>query len=186
MLLCLALVVSVMVPKEGDKELNPVSPSTSPGVGSKTKLGPGRARLKKGITVDSAAHHNVMPKRLVRRDRIRESEGSKKGMHYVAANKGKIPNEGETDFRFQTSEGSKENWKFQIAEVNKALGAVSDRVDNDYRVVFDKDSRTGRDASYMLNKKDKKVIKMTRLGNVWVVDAIVDMKDISEGFVRQG
>ena len=41
MLLCLALVVSVIVLKEGDKELNPVSPSTSPGVGSKTKLGPG-------------------------------------------------------------------------------------------------------------------------------------------------
>ena len=187
-LVCLARVISVLIHahEEEPKEISPVIPDTNPGVSSKKKLGPGKARLRKGITVDSGAHHNVMPKRLVRKDNIRESEGSKRGMHYVAANKGKIPNEGETDFKFQTSEGSKESWTFQIAEVNKALGAVSDRVDNDFRVVFDKDSRTGRDASYMLDKKSKKAIKMTRLGNVWVVDAIVDVKDISEDFVRQG
>ena len=188
-LVCLALVVLVaamMLAPGKEASLNPVSPEGGSGVGSRKPLGRTQARLKKGITVDSGAHHNVMPKRLVRKDRIRESEGSRRGMHYVAANKGKIPNEGETDFKFQTPEGDQENWTFQIAEVNKALGAVSDRVDHDYRVVFDRDSRTGKDASYMLDKKNKKAKRMTRTGNVWVMDAVVDLKDIDEGFLRQG
>ena len=188
-LLWIAMVMMAMIPvlKE-PQDLCPVSPDTKIkiGVGSRRKLGAGEARLRKGITVDSGAHHNVMPKRLVRKDRIRQSEGSRRGLHYVAANKGKIPNEGETDFQFKTQEGYQENWNFQIAEVNKALGAVSDRVDNNYRVVFDKDTRTGRDASYMLDKVKKKAIKMTRTGNVWVVDAIVDVKDINVGFARLG
>ncbi len=66
---------------------------------------PGKVRLKRGITVDSGSHHNVMPRRMVKRSRIRPSEGSKRGLHYVAANKGRIPNEGETDFKFETEEG---------------------------------------------------------------------------------
>ena len=54
-----------------------------------------KMKLKKGITVDSGSHHNVMPKRMMRGAKIRPSEGSARGMHYVAANKGTIANEGE-------------------------------------------------------------------------------------------
>ena len=152
---------------------------------------PGKVRLKRGITVDSGSHHNVMPRRMVKRSRIRPSEGSKRGLHYVAANKGRIPNEGETDFKFETEEGELEDWTFQIAEVNKALASIADRVDHGYRVTFDKDEKTGRDASYMLHKKSKKIIKMTRHGNVWRVEAIVDVDNIDEdrmpaSFARQG
>ena len=118
-----------------------------------------RAKLKRGITVDSGSHHNVMPKRQVKQSKIRESEFSRKGLHYVAANKGRIPNEGEADFEFTTNEGIEESWIFQMAEVNKALASIADRVDNNYKVVFDKDEESGRDASYMINKKTKKVIK---------------------------
>ena len=76
---------------------------------------------------------------------------------------------------------------FQIAQVNKALAAIADRVDNGYRVVFDKDEATGKDASYILHKKTKKAIKSTRLGNVWVIEAIVDMNNVpSEVFGRRG
>ena len=152
---------------------------------------PGKVRLKRGITVDSGSHHNVMPRRMVKRSRIRPSEGSKRGLHYVAANKGRIPNEGETDFKFETEEGELEDWTFQIAEVNKALASIADRVDHGYRVTFDKDEKTGRDASYMLHKKSKKIIKVTRHGNVWRVEAIVDVDNIDEdrmpaSFARQG
>ncbi len=185
-----AVVVAVMIAAQGEEaSLNPIGPeggTGGTGIGTRRPIGRGQARMKRGITMDSGAHHNVMPKRLVRKDMIRESEGSKRGMYYVAANKGRLPNEGETDFKFRTAEGDQENWTFQIAEVNKALGAVSDRVDHDYRVVFDRDSRTGKDASYMLDKKTKKIKRMTRTGNVWVMDAVVDLKDINEGFLRQG
>ena len=112
-------------------------------------------RLKRGITMDSGAHHNVMPRRLVRGARIRPSAGSKAGMHYIAANKGRIKNEGEVDFKFKTTEGYDESLCFQVAEVSKALGAVSDRVDHNCRVVFDKDMNSGQDASYILHKPQK-------------------------------
>ena len=74
-----------------------------------------------------------------------------------------------------------------MAEVNKALAAVADRVDHRYRVVFDKDDATGLDSSYMLNKANNKIIKMTRVGNVWVVNAIVSAEDVGlGGFGRLG
>ena len=103
-----------------------------------------RLKLRKGITIDSGAASNVMPRRMVRRkDRIRPSPSSLKGVQYVAANNGRIPNEGEVDFEFITPGGHQEKIVFQIAEVNKALGSVSYLVDNGYRVAFDEDAATG-------------------------------------------
>ena len=145
-----------------------------------------KLKLKRGITLDSGSHHNVMPRRLVNQRKIRPSAGSKAGLHYKAANNGRIPNEGEVDFEFETMEGDKESWLFQIAQVNKALGAIADRVDNNYRVIFDKNMATGYDASYILNKFNNKVTKSTRIGNIWVIEAIVYAEDVGEAsFVRR-
>ena len=102
-----------------------------------------------------------MPRRMViDPSSIRESEGSKAGVNYVAANNVKIPNEGETDLSFQTAEGHGECLTFQVAEVNKALGAVSHLVDMGYKVVFDKDMTTGHDLSVMIKKKDRHHVKV--------------------------
>ena len=52
-----------------------------------------RLKLKRGITVDSGAANNVMPKRMIRdKSKIRPSPGSRRGAHFVAANDGIIPN----------------------------------------------------------------------------------------------
>ena len=108
-----------------------------------------RLRLRKGITIDSGAANNVMPRRMIRRNtNIRPSPSSIKGVYYIAANNGRILNEGEFDFSFVTQEGHNETMVFQVAEVYKALGAVSYLVDNGYQVIFDKDLATGRDLSY--------------------------------------
>ena len=54
--------------------------------------------------MDSGAGNTVMPRRMViRKSAIRESEGSRNGVHYVAANNGRIPNEGEYDFACEVS-----------------------------------------------------------------------------------
>ena len=75
----------------------------------------------------------------------------------------------------------------QIAEVNKALAAIADRVDHNFKVVFDKNLATGLDASYMLNKTTGRVIKTTRVGNVWIIEAIINAEDAGdESFVRRG
>ena len=146
-------------------------------------------KLKRGITMDSGAGNNVMPRRMVRRQSdIRESEGSRNGVHYVAANNGRIPNEGEHDLKFTTVEGNEQCLTFQIAEVNKALCAVSYLVDKGYKVIFDKNMKTDQDTSYMVNKESGVITRYRRTRNVWVLDAFVDEKNGNndQSFQRRG
>ena len=158
---------------------------TSAGVKSKqTKL-----RLKRGITMDSGAGNNVMPRRMViKKSEIRDSEGSRRGVHYVAANDGRIPNEGEYDLKFSTVEGQEQCLTFQIAEVNKALCAISNLVDNGFRVVFDKNMKTNQDISHMLHKESGVTTRYRRTRNVWVLDAFVDgnSDNKDQSFHRRG
>ena len=91
------------------------------------------------ILLDSA------PRRMLRgkkNGKITSSKGSRAGVHYVAANDARIKNEGEAKFHFTTKEGHAECFTFQIADVNKALCAVSYLVDHGYQVIFDKDEDT--------------------------------------------
>ena len=146
-------------------------------------------KLKRGITMDSGAGNNVMPRRMVRRQSdIRESEGSRNGVHYVAANNGRIPNEGEHDLKFTTVEGNEQCLTFQIAEVNKALCAISYLVDKGYKVIFDKNMKTDQDTSYMVNKETGVITRYRRTRNVWVLDAFVDEKNGNndQSFQRRG
>ena len=99
------------------------------------------------------------------------------GIHYVAANNGRIENEGEAEFDFITNEGNNLSWTFQVAEVNKVLASVSALVDSHHRVTFDKDDKTGTDVSFILDKRTGMQTKMRRERNVWVVDAFVDEND---------
>ena len=135
--------------------------------------------------MDSGAHDNVIPRRMLRgRCRIRPSEASRAGIHYVAANNGRIANEGEADFAFETTEGHNLEWTFQIAEVNKALASVSSLVDSNCRVTFERDEKTKADISYIYNKTTGVSTKLRRERNVWVLDAWIDESPDSP-FVRQ-
>ena len=147
--------------------------------------------MRRGITIDSGAGNSVMPRRMVlNKADIRDSEGSKAGLKYVAANDGRIPNEGEYDLKFQTMEGNSEDFTFQIAEVNKALGAVSYLVDRGYKVTFEKNMKTGQDFSHMTNKISGATTRFRRERNVWVLDAYVQIDesagDDNQDFRRRG
>ena len=68
-------------------------------------VGARRMRLRRGLTMDSGASANVMPKKMTIDPRkIRPSPGSRAGVKYVAANDGVIRNEGEYEMEFQTKE----------------------------------------------------------------------------------
>ena len=135
----------------------------------------GRMRMSRGMTVDSGAADNVMPRKMIRkRNRIRASAASRAGVYYVSASDDRIPNEGEVDFPFETKDGTAHEWTFQVADVNKVLAAVSAMVDAGYRVTFDKDMKTGIDISFIYHKETGKVIKMRRDRNVWVIDTYVE------------
>ena len=144
-----------------------------------------KMRLKRGITMDTGAHHNVMPRRMVGKHRIRPSAGSRRGMKYVGAGGEKIKNEGEFDFSFESMEGHKQSMIVQVAEVNKPLGSVAYFVDRNYRVVYDKNMETGEDMSYMVFKPTKEVYRFRRDKNIWILDAIVDIADIFGDFSRR-
>ena len=77
-----------------------------------------------------------------------------------------------------------------MAEVNKALASIADLVDHNCKVVFDKDELAGKDQSYIFNKTTRRIIKMTRVGNVWKFDATIDAGHVEEdsnaGFARRG
>ena len=118
------------------------------------------------------------------KSKIRPSPSSRRGVHYVAANNGRIPNEGEVDLKFSTTEGNEETFVVQIAEVNKALGSVSYLVDQGYRVTFDKDLKTGKDVSFMLNKKTGVTSRFRRERNIWILDAFIDADNADESFGR--
>ena len=141
--------------------------------------------MVRGVTVDSGAADNVMPRRMVRGkcNKIRPSKASRAGVHYVTASSDRIANEGETDLKFTTESGVKVDWLFQVAEVNKVLASVSYLVDTGNRVVFDQDEDTGEDISFIINKKTGVSIKMRRDKQVWVVDAYVE-EDITSDFAR--
>ena len=145
--------------------------------------------MARGMTVDSGAADNVIPRRMVRgkNNKIRPSPGSRRGVHYVSATNDRIPNEGECDFHFTTKDGVGENFTFQIAEVNKALCAVSYLVDQGNQVIFDQDEDTGIDTSRIIHKKTGKIIHLVRDRNVWTIDAYVDAeKDEQSDFPRRG
>ena len=150
-----------------------------------------RLRVKRGLTMDSGAANNVMPRRMARGKgmRIRPSPGSKRGVHYLAANNARIKHEGECDFPFTADDGQEVSFVMQIAEVNKALCAISYMVDHRYKVVFDRDEKTGVDLSHMYNKVTGKYLKLRRERNVWVLDATIDAEldeNKSLDFARQG
>ena len=159
---------------------------------SARKVGGRRLRLARGVTVDSGAHDNVMPRRLLRGRKVRPSAASRMGVHYVCAGDTRIANEGEAELEFQSKEGHSLNWTFQIAEVNKALASVASLVDSGHKVTFDQDDRTGEDISFITNKRTGQQIKMRRDRNVWLVDAYIEddgngeKPNPTEDFVRRG
>ena len=152
----------------------PGTPVTSRRIGNR------RYRLARGITVDSGAADNVMPRRILRGRKIRPSRASLAGVHYVAANNGRIENEGEAEFDFATNEGNSLSWTFQVAEVNKVLASVSALVDSHHRVIFDKDEKTGTDISFILDKRNGMQTKMRRERHVWVVDVFIEENEGSD------
>ena len=84
---------------------------------------------------------------------------------------------------FDTEDGQKLNWTFQIAEVNKVLASVSYLVDHNHRVVFDQDLDTGEDVSFITNKTYGESMKMRRDRIVWFIDAFID-DGTEQGFTR--
>ena len=134
-------------------------------------------RVRKGLTVDSGAADHVMPAGWLSFLRIRPSAGSKSGLHYVAANNARMPNQGQSRLKFMSSEGTVASILFQIAAINKPLVSVSKLIDEGHEVIF-------RQAeSFILHKESGKNILLKRERGVFIIDAFASP---TEDFSRRG
>ena len=137
----------------------------------------GMVKIRKGLTVDSGAADHVMPIGWLIMFMVMKSIGQIRGLCYVAANGSRIPNAGEQHVRFMTLDGTWTELVFQLAGINKPLISVSKLIEAGYRVVFDEEN------SYIMHKKTRKIIKMTKERGVFVIDAYVQ-KSPDAGFTR--
>ena len=129
--------------------------------------------LPKPMVVDSGAGETVLPSSWLPEHPTEESIGSKNNDYYVTADGSKIYNEGKKDVTVSTTDGSKvRDMTFQVANVQKALGSVSQMVRRGNRVVFDRDG-SGKDLAYIENKRNKERIYMRQEKGVYVLDVLV-------------
>ena len=64
------------------------------------------------------------------------------------------------------------NLTFQVANVQKVLGSVSQMVRKGNRVVFDR-AATGEDLAYIENRRTKEKVYMRQENGVYVLDVLV-------------
>ena len=88
--------------------------------------------------IDSAAVDCVIPEDIATHVPKRESDGSKRGQHWIAANGGKIYNLGQRIVPFSTDEGLRKKIRFQVAKVNKTLISVDRLAETGHEVILSK------------------------------------------------
>ena len=98
------------------------------------------------VTADSGAIDSVIPRRIAKGVKVKETEASRRGLKYRAASGTAIVNEGEKAIRGYSNEAHMVDMTMQVAEVTKPLGSVRAMVKAGNKVVFDEGD------SYILNK----------------------------------
>ena len=69
------------------------------------------------LIVDSGAAASVLPVGMLDDYSVKQGEAARKGVHYLTADGGRVPNVGETRLRLFTKEKVKCNVNFQVAEI---------------------------------------------------------------------
>jgi hypothetical protein len=97
------------------------------------------------VVLDSGAADSVCPKEMAPRFPIVDSDASRAGVYYTAANGGKLYNLGQTHVPISMSNGSRTMATFQVADVSRPLMSVSKVCEMGNRVVF------GAGGGYIMN-----------------------------------
>ena len=131
------------------------------------------------VALDSGAGDNVAGPQDVEGMTIHDSEGSRAGRHFVAANGHRIRNEGEVRARFKDlGADSTYDSVVQVADVSRPLFSVSRLCDKGAKVIFDK--HEGR-----VIKNGRVVSRFPRQGGLYVANLNIDDSPAS-GFTGQG
>ena len=127
----------------------------------------GFAALKDGVTSDTGAADHVGPPGAFPDYPMRESPGSKRGVHYVAAGGARLPNLGQKTVLIMTA-NKKFSWMtVQMAKMKKVLGSVSKNNANGVDAIYK------ADAAYLQNQRSGVKTPLRRQRGVFVMDTWV-------------
>ena len=129
--------------------------------------------------MDSGCGCSVAPPGMCPTYPIAESEGSKRGQEFVSASEDTVPNLGEQRLQVQLDNGEESMFKYQIADVSRALNSITEICDSghpDYghHVVF------GRSGGMIVNLETGQQTHFGRDKNIYCLDYWV------KPFHRQG
>ena len=127
------------------------------------------------VTVDSGAYDSIMPRWLAQGVPINQTEASRQGLSYRAANGTRIKNEGERKLIGYTGEGNFVDMGMQVGEVTKALGSARAMMRAGNRVVLDSDG------SYVYNKGSGVKTKIEDRNGSFQFDIWVPRANASQG-----
>ena len=119
------------------------------------------------VAIDSGAAASVMPEALLDGHRILPSDGSRKGIQYLAADGGRIPNLGEVHLGFITKEQHRCRITFQVANVKRPLLAVGTLTKAGNDVHFTTDGGT------IVNRRTKRVISFHKVDGIYVLELLM-------------
>ena len=129
------------------------------------------------VTIDSGASETVCGSMHFNNTDITESEGSRRGVKYSAANGEAIANLGQKTINFLTEEGSCRNMTSRVCEVTKPLASVSRICKKGHRVVFEDGNK------YIENLLTGELTRMREQNGVYLLDLWIPPH---EGFMRPG
>ena len=135
--------------------------------------------MKARSVMDCGCGKSVAPPGMCPAYPILESEGSRRGQEFISASEHNLPNLGEQHLNVVLENNCETKIKYQIADVSRALNAVTEICDAghpDYgnHVVF------GRRGGMIVNLETGKTTHFTREKNIYCLDYWV------KPFARQG
>lgn len=150
------------------------------------------SQMPQPLVIDSGASETVLPQDWFTEHPL-DTNTKKFGKPYTSASNHTVYNMGERMLTPCTLDhASERTMKFQVADVNKALGSASQIVKNENRVVFDLDEQ-GNDYSYAENKTSGDRLWLRERHGVYVLDMLVappgyqrQKQENKSDFIRQG
>jgi len=137
-----------------------------------------KSNIRSKITIDSGAEESVWPIDQVNEEMLVETEASRRGIGFVAANGHKMKNHGAVQVKFE-NDGKLMSMNFHATTVKKPLGAVCRIVERGNRVCFG----PGPKDNYIESITTKEKIHMKRERGTYVLE--IDLKNNDSVFARR-
>ena len=135
--------------------------------------------LRVECVLDSGASESVCPATMAPMWPIRESAGSRVGLHYTSASGGRLPNQGEQHLPIALENGVCSSAIFQVADVSRPLIGVGRVCEMGNRVIF------GASGGVIHNIQTGRETRFERKDGVYVFPLWIPPTNLAQGFTGQ-